>query len=50
LGRNYSIEQPGDILLEACAEYRFDIISFLEGAVFVDAGYVWIMAVTIQQA
>jgi outer membrane protein assembly factor BamA len=40
--RNYNFEQPGDILLEASAEYRFDIISFLEGAVFVDAGNVWI--------
>jgi hypothetical protein len=40
--RNYSNEQPGDILLEASAEYRFDIISFLEGAVFVDAGNVWV--------
>jgi outer membrane protein assembly factor BamA len=38
----YRFEQPGDILLEASVEYRFDIISFLEGAFFVDAGNVWI--------
>jgi outer membrane protein assembly factor BamA len=41
-GQNYNFEQPGDILLEASVEYRFDIISFLEGALFVDAGNVWI--------
>jgi outer membrane protein assembly factor BamA len=40
--RNYSNEQPGDIMLEASVEYRFDIISFLEGAVFIDAGNVWV--------
>ncbi len=39
---DYSIEQPGDILLEASAELRFDVISFLEGAFFVDAGNVWL--------
>lgn len=41
-GNNYSFEEPGDILLEASAEYRFDIVSFLEGAFFVDAGNVWV--------
>lgn len=40
-GRNYRFEEPGDILLEISAEYRFDIISFLEGALFVDAGNTW---------
>ncbi len=39
---DYSYEQPGDILLEASAEYRRDIISFLEGAVFIDAGNTWL--------
>ncbi len=37
------IEQTGDIKLEANVELRFRIISFLEGAVFVDAGNVWLM-------
>lgn len=36
------VEQTGDIKLEANMEYRFDIVSFLEGAVFVDAGNVWL--------
>ncbi|MEQ8361192.1 MAG: BamA/TamA family outer membrane protein [Cytophagales bacterium] len=38
---NYSFEQPGEILLEASAEWRFDLISFIEGAFFIDAGNVW---------
>ncbi len=38
----YNFEQPGDIVLESSAEYRFDIISVLEGAAFIDAGNVWL--------
>ncbi|MER2998390.1 BamA/TamA family outer membrane protein [Pontibacter populi] len=34
-------EQPGNILIEASTEYRFNIFSFLNGALFVDAGNVW---------
>lgn len=37
------IDQMGDIKLELNAEYRFPIISSLYGAVFLDAGNVWLM-------
>jgi outer membrane protein assembly factor BamA len=37
------IDQRGDIKLEANAEYRFDIIKSFKGAVFVDAGNIWLM-------
>ncbi len=36
------IDQRGDIKLEGSAEYRFDIIKALKGAVFVDAGNIWL--------
>lgn len=35
--------QTGDFKLEANAEYRFPIVGSLNGALFVDAGNVWIM-------
>ncbi|HET8859968.1 BamA/TamA family outer membrane protein [Marivirga sp.] len=35
-------DQAGDIKLEANLEYRFPLISFLKGAVFTDAGNVWL--------
>ncbi|TDX01358.1 translocation and assembly module lipoprotein TamL [Dinghuibacter silviterrae] len=34
-------DQPGDVKLEANAEYRFKIFSILRGALFADAGNVW---------
>ncbi|WP_051313097.1 BamA/TamA family outer membrane protein [Sporocytophaga myxococcoides] len=37
----YKFEQPGEILLEASLEYRFNIFSFFDGAVFADAGNTW---------
>ena len=36
-------DQAGDIRLEGNIEYRFPIISVLQGAAFMDAGNVWLM-------
>lgn len=36
-------DRTGDIKVEANLEYRFDIFSFLKGAVFTDAGNVWLL-------
>lgn len=38
---DYRFEQPGEIILEANAEYRFPIFSFIRGALFIDTGNVW---------
>lgn len=36
------VDQTGDIKLELNSEYRFDVMKFLKGALFVDAGNVWL--------
>jgi outer membrane protein assembly factor BamA len=40
---SFFIDQRGDIKLESSVEYRFDIIKALKGALFVDAGNIWLM-------
>ncbi len=37
------LDELGDVKLEANVEYRFPLISHLQGAMFVDAGNVWLM-------
>lgn len=39
----FFIDQRADIKLEGNIEYRFDIVSFLKGAVFLDAGNIWLI-------
>ncbi len=41
LVRDYLTEQPGELLLEGSAEYRFPIYTFIKGAFFTDFGNVW---------
>jgi outer membrane protein insertion porin family len=40
---NFFFDQAGDIKLETNAELRFDIYKWFKGAVFLDAGNVWLM-------
>jgi outer membrane protein insertion porin family len=39
--RGFFFDQTGDIKLEANLEHRFDMISILKGAFFIDAGNIW---------
>lgn len=42
-GRGTYLDQAGDMKLELNAEYRFPIVNTLQGALFIDAGNVWLM-------
>lgn len=42
-GRGTFLDQAGDFKFEANAEYRFPLISNLNGALFLDAGNVWLL-------
>ena len=42
-GRGTYLDQAGDLKLEANIEYRFNLVSNLYGALFVDAGNVWLL-------
>ena len=40
---NYQLEQPGELLIESSIELRKSLIGFIEGALFFDAGNVWLV-------
>ena len=44
LKRDVGSEQQGELLLEGNLEYRFNIYSFMNGALFVDAGNIWMLS------
>jgi outer membrane protein assembly factor BamA len=41
-------DQTGDIKLEANIEYRFPLAGFFKGAVFIDAGNIWLLNETLK--
>lgn len=43
-------DQTGDIKLELNAEYRFPLFSYLQGAVFADAGNIWLAGQTAENS
>lgn len=43
-------DQTGDIKLEANLEYRFPIAGFFKGAVFLDAGNIWLVRESVSES
>ena len=41
--RNYYLDQTGTMKFEANIEYRFPILGYFKGAVFLDAGNIWLL-------
>ncbi|MEX1238131.1 MAG: BamA/TamA family outer membrane protein [Cyclobacteriaceae bacterium] len=46
---NYQLEKPGEILFEGSMELRSKLFGFVGGAIFVDAGNVWLFSQQTQQ-
>ena len=40
---DYREERPGDLLIETSVELRQDLVGFVEGALFLDAGNIWLV-------
>lgn len=47
---DYSNEQRGELLIESSVELRQDLVGFLEGAIFVDAGNIWTVRNSLVEA
>ncbi|MFK7952982.1 MAG: BamA/TamA family outer membrane protein [Ekhidna sp.] len=45
---DYDREQPGEILIETSVELRRDLFGFIDGAVFIDAGNIWLLKGTLK--
>jgi outer membrane protein insertion porin family len=42
-GNDFSLDQTGDLVIESNFEYRFDVFQAIKGAIFLDAGNVWVL-------